>query len=635
MSHMPIQQSGPPKRETPDFSSASDVFAGLTAVAHEAESARGYVGEAFRAIAKSYAAIYAVVYFEIDGRVVSDHWHTGNHDPSLWKEKTEQFLTQAQVLSKPRARVFETRDAAARIAILSCPIPDAQGRTKGAIALVVPCDSRDHAHEILADVRACAGVLSTVSAILSMRAVQTQTATPSSDISGVVGALASVSQRKSPHELAFAITNTLRSKVGAEQVALGRVRHNRVRVLSVSGFDKLSKRSPGVSAVADAMEECLDTGSTIVCQLQADVKDTLDTDYRIHRAWQSEAHGATVASIPLTHETGIAAILSIRLMPGKRFTQDELKAIETAVAPYGLALSLVDRATRSLVGHAAATVHSGAREFVNPASVARRLASIACCLGALWFAIASIPFHVTVPAVVMPKSIQHIVVPFDAPVAEVLVRAGDSVKVGDVLCTLGTRSLSLQRAEAVATLKSVRIQADIARAEGLMSRAEQLRAEADVQEARLAMLDDQIMSASMVSPVDGIVMTSSVSEHVGQMLSIGSPMFQIAPISSLRIELEVEESSAARVHDATGGRFSSAAKPEEHRAIHIDQRLPLAEVRDGKSVFVSYADIVDEDRVDWLRPGMKGVVRIDAGKRKAWWVVLRRAIDFANMRLWL
>ncbi|MCA9278858.1 MAG: efflux RND transporter periplasmic adaptor subunit [Phycisphaeraceae bacterium] len=629
-----IQQTGNPRAETPDFSRAKDIFAQIVSVAQSAPSTTDFVRLVFRAVASNYKAVYAVMHVEVAGRVVSDDCHTGTQDPALWKTKTSQFLTQAQVLSKPKAKLFEAKDVSVRIALLSCPIADGEGKTIGAIAMVVPCKTREDAHEQLAEFRACTSAMSAGIGLLTLRQHQQPASAQTNDISGNIGTLATVSQRKGLHELAFAITNTLRSKLGCEQVALGRVHGKRARLLSISGFDKLSRRSPGVAAVADAMEECLDHGSTVVCQSTRDAKDPLDSDFRIHRAWQAEAQGATVASIPLATPTGIEAVISIRLMPGKQFSKDELAAIEKAVEPYALAIGLVDRATRSLVGHAVASAHHTARDFVNPASAARRLGCIACCLGAYWFATASIPFRVTVPAVVTPATMQHMVAPFDAPVAEIFVGAGDKVTQGQLLCKLDTRMIEIQRAEADANLKSVSMQADIARAAGELARAEQLSADIGVQEARRAMFDAQLEAASVRSPVDGVVMIDTVSDHIGQMLAVGAPMFQIAPTDSMRIELEVAESVAARIHTAKTAQFSSSAMPEEHYAMAINHRLPMAEVRNGRTVFVSYAEIED-GAVDWLRPGMKGVARVDAGERKAWWVVLRKAIDFANMRLWL
>jgi hypothetical protein len=40
-------------------------------------------------------------------------------------------------------------------------------------------------------------------------------------------------------------------------------------------------------------------------------------------------------------------------------------------------------------------------------------------------------------------------------------------------------------------------------------------------------------------------------------------------------------------------------------------------------------------RPDWVRPGMEGTARIDAGSRAYPWIWTRRIVNWLRMRLWL
>jgi len=42
-----------------------------------------------------------------------------------------------------------------------------------------------------------------------------------------------------------------------------------------------------------------------------------------------------------------------------------------------------------------------------------------------------------------------------------------------------------------------------------------------------------------------------------------------------------------------------------------------------------------DDPSDWMRPGMEGVVRLDAGRHAAWWVLGRRSISWVRRTFWL
>jgi hypothetical protein len=41
-----------------------------------------------------------------------------------------------------------------------------------------------------------------------------------------------------------------------------------------------------------------------------------------------------------------------------------------------------------------------------------------------------------------------------------------------------------------------------------------------------------------------------------------------------------------------------------------------------------------EEDADWLRPGMSGIARLNAGDRTLAWRATHRIIDFIRMRLW-
>lgn len=37
---------------------------------------------------------------------------------------------------------------------------------------------------------------------------------------------------------------------------------------------------------------------------------------------------------------------------------------------------------------------------------------------------------------------------------------------------------------------------------------------------------------------------------------------------------------------------------------------------------------------DWIRPGMSGVVKIDAGKRSILWILTHKVVDFLRLYFW-
>ena len=61
--------------------------------------------------------------------------------------------------------------------------------------------------------------------------------------------------------------------------------------------------------------------------------------------------------------------------------------------------------------------------------------------------------------------------------------------------------------------------------------------------------------------------------------------------------------------------------------------VPAAEATGSRKAFRVEAAL-ELDR-PWVRAGIEGVARIDAGSRPAWWVCFHRFTDWLRLRLWI
>ena len=65
----------------------------------------------------------------------------------------------------------------------------------------------------------------------------------------------------------------------------------------------------------------------------------------------------------------------------------------------------------------------------------------------------------------------------------------------------------------------------------------------------------------------------------------------------------------------------------------FERIIPKAQVENGRNVYVAEARIGGE--ANWIRPGLEGIAKIQAGRRGIWWITLHRAIDHLRMNFWL
>ena len=166
----------------------------------------------------------------------------------------------------------------------------------------------------------------------------------------------------------------------------------------------------------------------------------------------------------------------------------------------------------------------------------------------------------------------------DARVVELLVDEGEPVTHGQELLRLDTTALELSRHEAQAAIQQ--LDASIANERRRVERYRDLQtrgvmpqerlddAEAQLAvyqasmaaaQARLAIVEDRLRKASLVSPVDGVVERRHVS--VGDFAKIGQPLLTVTDTVALRAELPFPETVGPQIRPGQQLRIESPLAP--------------------------------------------------------------------------
>lgn len=611
-------------------STTTDAYAQIAACARGANSPEELYLGALRHIAATFDSPYAAIYIRDGSRVVDDSWHGGSADPAFWKSHLQRFLTESLAEGKPRAHLLNPKRGATKIAFLSAPVVGTAGASIGAIALVVVRKDQ-------VDVVRKLSILESLTRFMCYAAdtpIRDKVVQPASDTAAPNQALARSGRFSTPEELAFAITNHLRNKLGCEQVAMGLVLHRRVHILSVSGMDRIVTRSDGVRRMRAAMDECLDAGSPVVCQEESSwASDSPASGHRLHKQWRAAAKGDAVASIPLRVDDRTVAVLSVRKRSGDAFNNDQIEDIRKHVEPFAPALLLTRKASRGLWTHACDSVVELARRCTSPERTAAKLTGVLVLAAALWFMFGTIHYQVTTPCAIIAAHGRHITVPFDGVLESAAAMVGDRVRAGQVLCRMDAADLEHLRAELTAEIAVLEREKDRAMAEDVPVEFQLAMANQRLARAKLDSLERRIERATVVSPIDGIIIAGDLSQRIGASLTKGDALFEVAPLNRYRLELRIAERDTDDVEQGMSGRFAVQARPEQAFSFRVMRVRPRAEVRRDKNVFIAEAEMASP--FNWLRPGMEGVARVDVGKRAVWWVVLHRVIDTLRMTFWL
>ncbi|MEO0653013.1 MAG: HlyD family efflux transporter periplasmic adaptor subunit, partial [Planctomycetota bacterium] len=351
------------------------------------------------------------------------------------------------------------------------------------------------------------------------------------------------------------------------------------------------------------------------------------TEPLLLRAWLSDG-GGSVAVVPIVADGETRAVLAIRRGQGTPIGPSDLRAVSELVEPYVPGLELLRRSERTLFDHAFDAARGAARRL-REGRRAKVLAG-AAVLGLLWLFFGALPNQVYSPGTVVALNVRHFAAPFDGRLRSAPAVSGSLVRKGEVLATLDSSFQELELAQVEAQLASnqVDLLAAMAIDDGLTSR--RLELEREGLEARASLIRQQIDNAELRAPFDGVVLTGDVRDRVGDTLTRGEPLFDLAPAGQVWVELEISERAALEVEMHLQGTFAPRARPELHLPVEVVHVGAALEASASGPVLRSKAEL--QEIADWLRPGMRGTVRLRSGWKAPWRMLLGRPLDMLRMR---
>ena len=428
---------------------------------------------------------------------------------------------------------------------------------------------------------------------------------------------------------ATAMAIRLATAAGASSVCVGVVRKDDVALVARSQTASFDPRTRANRAIVAAMEEAVDEDTIINLPAPEDAPSVAT---RAHETLQASETLAWVCTLPLRDAEGTAiGALTLMRHRGSAFNRTEQSLLEAAADAMARVLQTKREADRSLRARVAARLNEHARRLTGGGYLGRKFVAGALVLLAIVLLFMDGDYHVAAPATLEGRVERTLVAPIDGYVAEAPARAGDAVRAGDLLAVIDTRTLEFERRKWV----SERAEAEKALRQAV---AKLERAEAAINKARLGkassqleLIEAQMARARITAPFAGIVISGDLSRALGAPVNRGDVLFEIAPLDDYRVELEVDERDIADVAPGQRGHLAPAALPGERRHFTVETVIGVAEAADGRNVF--NVEAVLEGDVGLLRPGMRGVGKVEVGRRRLLWVWTHDLVD--RVRLWL
>ncbi|MCA9080958.1 MAG: HlyD family efflux transporter periplasmic adaptor subunit, partial [Planctomycetaceae bacterium] len=417
--------------------------------------------------------------------------------------------------------------------------------------------------------------------------------------------------------------NDLQAFLGVERVAFAWGRGVRTQIVAMSGLSQHEANSDLNVRLRQALVETTTHGELIEwdARSSAETRSQLTSlAYHAHQRLGREFHFQHLLSIPLTSQSG------------------EIVGAWLIANPPVAALDRIQqflRASEPHIGTAIAQAKQRRRPRLSrliPDTWRKRLLTL--CLLSLVAAIVvtpfvvKIPYRVRCPVVAQPVLRRYASAPFNGMIQTSLVEAGDLVRAGDPLAQLDGREVRWKLAGVIADRekalreRNIKLASD-AVSESLLASLEQERLFVEQQ-----LLQHQEEHLTIAAPCDGIVLSSAMRRGEGKPVGLGDVLFEIGPLSPMRLELEVPTDEATQLAIGQSVQVwlnGVSGDPLTGIVAHI---APRAEERASGLAVIAEVEIANEKEL--LRPGMSGTARITTPRQTIAWCLFHKPWEWVR-----
>jgi multidrug resistance efflux pump len=446
----------------------------------------------------------------------------------------------------------------------------------------------------------------------------------------VIDAMLRVAEANGLDEAAQRSVDLLAERLGLARASLGLIDgRSRISLRSISATAWFDQRGALVRRLENAMEEAWDQRTTVAVPPRADRPAVIDVANAELAGSGTQAVGV-VSAVILARSEAIGVLTAERGLQ-RPFEADELAWLEAWALALGPVLSLHRDGERLISGRLPRHARAAWEVLRDPARPSLRLALGLAALAVVALLLVDADFRVNAPATIEGAVQRALVAPFDGFVRTAPVKAGQRVLTGDVLATLDDRDLLLERERhASERLRHERHYRDALsrheRAEARIAAAEMAEAQ-----AQLALVEERLARTRLVAPYAGLVVSGDLTQQLGGPVEKGKLLFEVAPLDAFRVVLKVDESDIRSVAIGQRGQLVLAGLTGERLDFAI-LNISVAAPAEGRNAFEVEAAL--DAAPASLRPGMEGVGKIDAGRRRLLWIWTHRFTDWLRLKAW-
>ena len=452
-------------------------------------------------------------------------------------------------------------------------------------------------------------------------------------IGSVMEVLATALRRGSLQQMLFDVANHVARQMQCSRVAVGLVTDGALRVAAMSNAAWFEKNSSIMKLYKAAMEDVLDRLAPVAYQVppEAEAVSVAQQD-TAHARLARESGARSILSLPLLLDAECIGVLMLERNSDGNFDSADSDWLDTLTSLLPAVMDQKRRSERGYISRIREDFRGLLERLFGPGYLIWKFSSAFILALVLILALVQIDYRVTAKTVIEGELQLAAVAPFESFIAASYVRAGDTVKKGQVLCRLDDRELKLEQNKWESEREQYLRKLREAEANHEMSDVQVISAQVQQADAQYALATDRLDHVEITAPFDGIIISGDLSQLIGSPVELGKQLFEIAPLQAYRVILQVDEGEMRQVKLGQHGQLMISGIVGEPIPLVVSKITPVATARDGRNFFRVEASL--NQAPAQLRPGMEGVGKINAGERRLWWVLTHTFTDWLRLKLW-
>jgi multidrug efflux pump subunit AcrA (membrane-fusion protein) len=347
----------------------------------------------------------------------------------------------------------------------------------------------------------------------------------------------------------------------------------------------------------------------------------------------SQAYGnMNLLTVPLHSGEDYFGAVTLERSADKPFEAHEVEHIWSIVALSGEALKNKYHQDQTWYQKLGRAITTQLKRLLGKGYLGRKLSLILLACITLFFIFVEGTYRVSADSVLEGSVRRAIVAPFDGYLDSADVKAGQTVSHEQEMSRLDDRDLTLEKLGILSEQAKLQRQYEEAVAQRDRSEAGIVQAQLEQNQAQLDLVMSKLERTRLRAPFAGIVVSGDLSQRLGTVVNQGEVLFEVSPLDSYRVILEVDEHRMADIQKQQSGKLVLNSLPENTYSFVVTQITPVTQARDGGNFFRVEATLTDPTLE--LRPGMKGVGKIEIGERNLFWIWTYPLQQWIKLKLW-